>query len=641
MVHSELYDYLTGVLNRKGLFELFGSLKEDQNVLFFDIDNFKTVNDMYGHDKGDETLVRFAKVLKDTLTDGSLVARLGGDEFVALIPGDKSKKEVSKIADNILLAVKDMKKEDRAFDIISASIGIVSNYKISEGLDGALSLSDKAMYYAKQQGKDTYVFYDDYEELINYESSIIKDSVAALYEDRFFILYHPTVHMQSSRIVNAEACCLMKTSDGNILGRNDFRPILSRNGFIDEIDFYIFNKVCLDIKYIRKSAGIKHRIGVQFSQSLLLDNQKLERLESIINEHGVSPEDFEINFDESIFGGRISPTNLKNGMCKLKDLGFSIALSRFGEDFSSVRYLKGLPISALKLDGEFIKENIKDEDGIRILTSIIKLGRGFKFSVIACKIDTNKEMYTLSECGCDAARGSFFTEKLALDEYIDFVLRINREDKDTVSYTFKGNLKSNNKFMDAEFIGEKIEYVDGISSKWGAVYLRGGKTQTNLIKFPNELFNNSSYTFSMWIKPSELQEWISALYIRYQGGFSSFMPNIPGGRCMYRIYEDAKLDVWHDAMTNALEVGKWSFVACTFDGVTSVARMYINGELMAVITDVPSLDSPKTVYLGGDVFQVSYNGAICAFQVNSIALDAEEIKNRYLSFKTKEDLITN
>ncbi len=631
---SENIDVLTHILNRKGLFEAFAEMSDVKtvNVLFFDVDNFKTVNDMYGHHAGDETLIKFADIIKNSVPEGTVVARLGGDEFVALVPGKMTRASVAQVAQDVLKNVRGLKNSDRYFDIISASIGIMLDYNVSDGLDGALTRSDKAMYYAKEQGKDNYTFYDDYEDIIDYENDIEKSAAKALDEGRFVIKYHPMHHLESSRLVCTEACCVWEREDGTTLGRNDYRSILLKSGFINKLDFFIFRQACRDLPYFKEVSRIKHRIGIQFSYLLLMDDNRINWLDEIMKEYGVFASDFEINLDESVFGRRTSISKVIQSLSLLREKGFSIALSRFGEDFSSVRYLKQLPVSAIKLDGDFILDNIRDEEGKQILKSIIKLGRGFKAAVSACKVDDEETLALIADCGFDAATGDCFSDKLTFEEYIGYLKKREGAEPDTITYAFKGDLMASGGAADGQMHGTGIEFVPGISSHWGAVRFPGGPIQANRVDFPSSLLDNSGITVSMWIKPLELQNWVSAFYVRYRNGFFSFMPNISGGRCMLRIKKDDRDNEWHDAMTSALNVGRWFFMTYTVDFMARTARLYIDGEPEAVITGIPELGAADEVMLGGDVFQDSFKGLVSAVQINNTALESYEIKSRYDSF---------
>lgn len=641
MDNKDFRDYLTGISNRMGLFDLFGKLNKDMSVcvMFMDLDNFKTINDKYGHKKGDEVLIRFARLIEEVMPNNTIVSRLGGDEFATIIQECSARGCCSGIAEKVLSSVRELRKTDKAFEIISVSIGIICDYDVKNGLDRALNCADKAMYYAKEQGKNTFIFYSDLEKQVEFEAIIEKDLFRAINEGRIFVNYHPVHHLQSSRLICTEACCLWETPSGKVIGRNDFRSILIKEGLIDEVDMFVFGIVCRDYEKWGHINNKTHKVCVQFSHLVFLDESRVEQIKEIVNKYDVNPACIEIAFDETMFSSRITPERLIDCMNKLRDIGFSLGLSHFGEDFSSVRYLKDLPISKLFLYGDFISENIKSPEGREIIRSIVKLGRGFRFILVGCQVDDSKSMLSLAECGCDAATGDFFTAKLPVDEYIEYVKKNDLEDGGVISYNFLKDFSANKRFTGAAVVGEDVVITEGVSKKWGGVSFPGGASQTNYLSFPPGLFDGNGYSFSMWIKPKELQNWVSALYVRFQNGFVSFMPNVAGGRCMLRTIDDADMYVWHDAMTSGLPVGKWTFVACTYDSMSAIARIYINGELEAELTDVPKLSNPQEVWLGSDVFQISFCGVISSFQVGSSPMEIEEIRSIYKEFIEDESFV--
>lgn len=631
---SNYKDLLTNTLNRSGLFLTYEEKEFNDNIqiLFFDLDNFKTINDMYGHHMGDSALAIFAEILCKHAPGGSLVSRLGGDEYVVIIPNHLNRDEIDNIVNNILHDTRCLKEQNHIYEVLSCSAGVLCNYDPSGKLDDALNLADKALYYSKENGRDTYTFYDDIKAQILHNKEIESNAVQALRDDKFTIMYHPTIHLHSSELLCSEACCVWQMDDGNYLHRNDFRPVLEKNGFIKEIDIRIFEQACADMSKFRKAGRNTDIIAVQLSYLHILDNNIADRLEDIMNKYGVKASDFEINVDEKSFGMRTSIDKIIANMNLLHSRGFSLALTKFGEDFSSMRFLRDLPIVALKFDGEFVSENLNSKSGIRILKSAAALGRELKLIAIASNLDDKDSLIKLVKAGFDAATGDYFCKKLPFDDYLDFVNNHLNIDDTTVSYPFKENLWDISNTYNAEMVGENLELTEGISPKWGAVKFPGGLVETNYIKLPTELFEYSSYTVSMWLYPFEVQNWISAFYIRYIDGFTSFMPNVDGGRCIYRIHEDENLDTWYDVLANAIRTDKWSFIAFSYDSFTQLSRLYINGELAATIPDVPDLQIPTEVWLGGDNFQVSYHGLISAVQINKGSLTGDDIRERYQSF---------
>lgn len=632
-------DSLTNLLNRAGLFHNYSSydFQSKIQILFFDLDNFKTINDMYGHQSGDVTLIEFAKILTKCAPDNSLIARLGGDEYVILIPFELSHDDIQAIADSILAQVRELKKSNHMYEVLSCSAGILINYDPSRGLDIALNTADKALYYSKDSGRDTYTFYDNIKNHIQRDADIEATAASALRDNKFKILYHPVIHLHSSELICSEACCVWMQDDGSYLGRNDFRPILEKNGFIKEIDLFIFEQACKDIIHFRESGRKSDKISIELSYLHILDITIVERLNSIMEKYGVKASDFEINIDEHCFSTRTALEKLISNMHLLNDAGFSLALSKFGRDFSSVRYLHSLPLSALKFDGEFITENISSEDGLRVLKSSAALGKGFKLAVIACDLSDADTMTKLVKAGFDAATGDYFHKKQSLFPYLDYINNQVNINDSTTSFHFIDDLKDSSGKYEASIVGKGLELIPGITKNWGAIKFPGGSVETNYVKLPSDLFEYGSYTVSMWLYPYELQNWVSAFYIRYTDGFASFMPNVAGGRCIYRIKEDEFFDKWNDALTNSIRIGQWTYVSFSYDSFTQIVRLYLNGDLSVIVTDVPSLQSPKEVWLGGDNFQISYCGIISGLQINKGSLTGDAIKERYTSFTMEED----
>ena len=238
-------DFLTNTLNRSGLFSEYSKITESNKIqiLFFDLDNFKTINDMYGHHEGDEALKLFSKLLLANTPDNSYVSRIGGDEFVTIIPYELNCSQIISISQKILEATKALRNINHIYEVLSCSVGILNDYEVDKGLDTALSLADKALYHSKEAGRDTYTFYNDIKSQILHEKNIETKAVAAIANDKFKVMYHPVLHLHSSELIRSEACCLWLQEDGTYLGRNDFRPILEKNGLIKEIDLLIFEKV--------------------------------------------------------------------------------------------------------------------------------------------------------------------------------------------------------------------------------------------------------------------------------------------------------------------------------------------------------------------------------------------------------------
>lgn len=634
---SEHYDYLTGLYNRKGMYEVWKNLiskEEYVQVLFVDLDNFKTVNDVYGHKAGDMTLIRVAEILKMTTPDSGIAIRLGGDEFVVMIPGEKQQVEVKELADRMMFLIRNEKTKEKYFEIISVSMGIVWNAKVADDIDQLLSYSDAAMYFAKESGKNQYIFFDDFAEQIKSEWQMESTAEAALAAGRFKLLYYPVMHLQNAKLLRSNSMVIWETEEGRIWNRFDFEHVLEKSGMVKKIDLFSFEQVCKDFSLLRQSDKRKTIIGVRLSQ-LLLDESAVSLLENLTEKYQVPGEWIELLLDEKMFGKR-STEYLVHNLDLLKKAGFSIGLMNFGSDFSSIRFLDSLPVSIVYFDEDFITANLQDRSGRGILHTLFHLTKTMRFLSIAQGVETSDKAVRLTEKGCEGAFGAYFSKPLPLEKYTGFIAGITERKTEQI-YDFKNRLTTVKEEYPGEIVGGGVQYISGISDNWGGLRFSGGPVETNLVRLPKALFSDGSFSVTMWIRPAEIQNWISAFFVRLHNGFVSFMPTISGNLCMFRMHSDLKDDMWTDAMSSALPIGKWSYVAVVYDDFSRTSRVFIDGEFVASHGDIPELEGVTNVYLGGDSYQVSFRGDISALCIYDSAKTEEEIRQSYLEYKKEKD----
>ncbi len=629
---EEMRDYLTGLYNRQGMYgmwDVISTKNKTVQLLFIDIDNFKTVNDLYGHKAGDKVLIGIGEMLKELSPDDGISIRLGGDEFVVIIPGEKDEMSLVSFASGVLARINEVGASDRCFEIISASIGIVNNADVTKGLDMLLSYSDSAMYYAKYEGKNRFVFFHNYEKKIIEEREMEKTAESALRDGLFSVRYYTVRHLQDSHLVCTIATPVWSTLNGEYRTRDRYKNVLEKSGIIKEVDFYNFRAACDDYSRMNSACERQITMGVVISK-LLLDEDIAVRLKRITDEKGLDAESFIIFIEEGMFAVRSVGQLLKNIDC-LHEAGFRLGIEGFGKDFSSIRYLDGLPVSMLLFDGEYIKENVSGDEGRGILKSMFHMAKTMHVMCIAQQVEDREQVDKLIEEGCDGASGEYFSGLLDIDTYIDHLSGIKESDKEYI-YDFMDNLETGDGGYAGEMIGEGVRYVEGISRYHGGLRFEGGPVETNIVKLPAEVFSGGSFTVTMWLRPMEIQNWISALYIRMRNGFASFMPRISGNISMFRIHPDGINAVWTDAMTAALPLGRWTHIAIVYDIYSRTGRVYINGEFAAMHGDIVDNGPAVDVCLGGDSYQDSYRGDISALCIYEGPRTDDEIKRQYLSY---------
>ena len=633
MAGNNVIDYLTKMYNRKGLYEKFAKIsgKDDIHFMFLDLDNFKTVNDVYSHKAGDELLCVTGMLLQECAPE-AIAARLGGDEFVVMFCGTKSREELAGTAEKILGEMRRKGREMEFFTVVSMSIGIVWKAPCDTDLDLLLSQSDAAMYEAKQNGKSCYIFYNDLEEKFLREKEMEENAEQALKDGQFEILYQPVYHMQSSRLERTQVCIVWNRDEKTIWKSGDFRPLLERSGFMKEVDLYAFETVCRNLSYFGKKEPGRNRISIQLSRRLFLDENLGGRLQEIMRRYEVDAEEIELEIEERAFNSR-GVDKLIDSMKKLKDRGFSLAMIHFGTDFSSFRYLRVLPIDSLKFEESYIKENSKNNRGRQIIKTLIKLGKDLKFLLVAQGIVEKEEVVFLSSCGCDAAAGEFYRQPQTFGAYREYVRTQAAHKEESIVFDFKDSLEDSEHEITGEIIGSGVMFVPGISEMRGGLYFPGGEVGKNLVCYPGSLFSGNSYTFALWMKPEAAFAWTSVIYMRYLEGFASLVPSLGGGQSIYRISEDIDVNNgWHDTFCRAAALHKWCFVAITYDSFSESICYYLNGRKAGYRVDVPTMISCRQVLLGGDPFQKSYQGYVSALTVYDSVKTDEEIRLLYSSY---------
>ncbi len=627
---SELHDDLTGVYNRKGLYLLWRDriAKQDFVQMFFiDLDNFKGVNDIYGHKAGDDVLVCTGSILKEIATGTGEVIRLGGDEFVVLFPGKYEREQLERIALSMKEKMRDAVLSCIAFNPVTLSIGILQNAPVEMGLDRIISYSDTAMYYAKEFGKNRYLFFDDHADRIRREGKMERSAPEALEKGNFKVLYYPVIHLQNGRLLRTVAETVWVRKEEEDWRRDQYASVLEKNGFIKQIDLFSLDRVCRDCRALIEAGQTDTLIAVRLSL-LLLEENCVDLIGNILTGYGVPKGRLEILLDERFLGGRGAERFL-NSIHRLMENGYAVALMNVGEDFSSMRYLESLSFSSVYYDKEYLKRGVNEQKDT--LYAFFHLTRRLHLLSIAQGVDSAEGAEYMTKNGCEGGAGAYFTEGLPLQEYIRHISALTERDAEC-DYHFLGTLTTDTGKYPGRFVGNDVKFVPGVSKKHGGLYFGGGQVESNLLRLPGDVLPGGSYTVSMWIRPSEVQNWTSAFYARMQNGFVSFMPTVSGNLSMLRLHGD-KDTGWNDVMTDALPVGIWSFVSLIYDAVSANAQLYVNGEFRNIHRNISELGRCESVWLGGDIYQASYQGEISALTVCDIPMrevEIQELYNRYI-----------
>ena len=430
LIYQANYDTLTGLPNRNHLNELFNQAISDRKrkkniaaLLLIDVDNFKLVNDTFGHAAGDVLLQEVANRLRGTLRDIDMVARWGGDEFV-VIPGNLSKnKDVASVAELILSVLSQPFSVDEREIFLSASIGIVIYPEDGDSLDILLKHADVAMYNAKHLGKNNYKFFTA--ELVKriHERLAMETRLRrALERNEYTLLYQPLLDVKTGRVVGMEALLRWQPEGQEMILPDTFISLLEETGLIIPVGEWVLRNSCRQLKEWCQS-GHNLRLSVNISARQFHASNIVKRLISIVHDSGCTPDQICLELTESIIMQDAKETIKKLEF--LTKVGFSLAIDDFGMGFSSLNYLKRLPISELKIDKSFISGLPASMDDAAIVNTIIAMANNLRLSVIAEGIETKEQLCFLSQTDCNIVQG-FYLGKPAYPGQLDLMLANQR-----------------------------------------------------------------------------------------------------------------------------------------------------------------------------------------------------------------------
>jgi len=412
------HDNLTGLPNRVLLNDrlemaLNTAVRQGEKVgvLFIDLDRFKNVNDSLGHSVGDQLLIEAAKRLSATVRTGDTVSRLGGDEFVVLFP---KVKDETNLAD-LTIKLRDVLQQ--AYNVggislhITPSIGIAIFPDDGDSVNTLIKNADAAMYLAKEKGRNNYQFYTP---LLNSRTldrlKLENDLRLALDAGGFEVYYQPQLFAVSGNLWGAEALVRWRHPERGLVSPADFIPLAEETGLIIPLGEWVFAEAARQVTAWRKHGLPNLIVSVNISAVQFRKDDFVERIKIILKEEGAVAHSLELELTESILMHDMESSieTLKY----LRELGFRIAIDDFGTGFSSLNYLRRLPVNVLKIDQSFVREMLEEQASLAIVESIISLAHSLGKETIAEGVETQAELDILTERGCRLMQGYYFSKPL-------------------------------------------------------------------------------------------------------------------------------------------------------------------------------------------------------------------------------------
>lgn len=428
------FDTLTGLANRTFFrMQLRKSMALAERghyafaLFYFDLDEFKRINDTLGHDAGDQLLVEVANRLKKRLRTEDTIARLGGDEFAVLLSGIEHQTHAMEVANTIQKTLNEPIKLGNNEVIISGSIGITMAPFDSQEEDQLLKHADLAMYEAKAKGRNTYHFYSQELNAAANERLFIENELRTGIRDKQFVIYYqPQVDSRNQHVVGYEALIRWFHPTEGMIPPTKFIPIAEATGLIVELGAWVLQEACEFAARLERK-NLKNNISINLSARQFKDANLVLTLDKIIKQTGVEPKRLHLELTESMLMGHVEAAILQ--LHQLKALGVSISIDDFGTGYSSLSYLKRFPVDILKVDRSFVKDIPDDSNDMEITAAIIAMAQKLKLNVVAEGVETIEQIEFLQNNNCYIVQGYYYSPPVSEADLPALFERLEQTDK--------------------------------------------------------------------------------------------------------------------------------------------------------------------------------------------------------------------
>lgn len=429
LLHLAQHDPLTGLPNRSylsdALTRLLGTTPRADGQIalhFLDLDRFKAVNDVFGHQVGDRLLKAVARRLVEAVRGGDIVARLGGDEFAVLQSGVTSEEDASTLAARISDALNQPFVVNGRELAISASIGITLHPRDGRSANELLRNADLAMYQAKAEGRRSFRFFDATLDARARTAMLLEaDLRGAISRGEFELHYQPQVCLRTGQVSGAEALLRWRRPGIGLLTPRDFLPVAEETGLIEPIGAWVLQAACLQAAEWQRSGLGRFRVSANLSPIQFLRQDMSNLVRRTLDETGLDPTMLELELTE-----RSLLQNTEEVARTLKELraeGVSFAIDDFGTGYSVLAYVKHFPVDRLKIDQSFVLNLKTDPADAAIVRAVIDLGHSLGLQVTAEGVETADQVAELMATGCDEIQGHYFSAPLPGAEFAEFVRR--------------------------------------------------------------------------------------------------------------------------------------------------------------------------------------------------------------------------
>ncbi|WP_172642385.1 EAL domain-containing protein [Candidatus Photodesmus blepharus] len=415
------HDPLTGLANRTKLskqlecaIKMCHSTKTMLAVMFVDIDDFKKINDQYGHRFGDKFIKLIGQKIKSLVGKHDIAARFGGDEFIVCFSLIKSEQEIKAKSYKLLALFENTITLNGVRLKVSSSIGIAVYPKDGENEEELISKSDIVLYRTKEKCKGTALFYDtNINKEVQYQFLLEDELSSALRNDEISVVYQPQVDTQTGQLKAVEALCRWNNKKLGLIPAQQFIPIAESKGLIHSIGDYIFSKACADIHHFCANTNQSIGLSINVSPLQLLESNFAFRLKEFVNNIGVLIQNITIEITENVLIEDIA--QVKPILDEIKEYGFGISLDDFGTGYCSLSYLSQLPITEIKIDRTFVQAIGQDKQIENVMKSILAVANVSKLIVVAEGVECYEQSLWLKNNKCQLSQGYLHGQPMKLE----------------------------------------------------------------------------------------------------------------------------------------------------------------------------------------------------------------------------------
>jgi len=424
MEHQSLHDALTGLPNRKNLDNCLSKLIQDSQegdqgyvLMLMDVDRMREINDTLGHDVGDRVLQEVGQRLHDGMTDAEIVACLGGNEFAVLL--------LAPPPELMGISVERMKQ---LFTVPITIDGIALPVEVTVGVakfpeHGNVSLllircADVAMRQAKALNKHCELYDSSLDNYSVHRLTLVGELRQAIDASELMVYYQPQINAENGRLEGVEALARWHHPGHGFIGPDEFIPLAEKTGLIGSLTSWVMQEALQQCAAWMQE-GLDIKMSINISAHNLMDLSLSSKVAELLNGYQLTPEKLVLEVTESVF--MLDPETALIVLDELKSLGVAISIDDYGTGYSSLAYLKKMPVHELKIDQGFIFDMLEDENDAMIVSSTVALAHSLGLSVVAEGVETEEAWKHLQKLGCDTIQGYFVSAPLPAEMLMEWI----------------------------------------------------------------------------------------------------------------------------------------------------------------------------------------------------------------------------